>query len=107
MPLLALTKKERMPEAYAIDDELRGHLKRLVEAQRSGKYAPAMGFARQQGLKVWAKPVEGGDEEVVCEGITTEQLRALGAAGLLSVTTPRSYWRLRLRPAAFEAVDAA
>lgn len=95
-----------MSDTPSLDPELRGFLSALVTAQRSGKYQPAMGFARRRGLKVWAKPVGGGDEEVVCEGITTDQLRSLDAAGLMSVTTPRSYWRLRLRPAAFEAVDA-
>ena len=96
----------QMSDAPSLSDELRRHLACLVKAQRSGKYAPAMGYARQRGMQVWAKPVEGGGEEAVCDGVTPEQLRKLGAAGLLSITRPRSYWRLRLRPAAFEAADA-
>lgn len=95
-----------MTENSLLNDELRGFLKQLVEAQRSGRYEPAMGFAAARGRGVWAKRIEGGEEEKLCEGISPQQLRVLGAAGLLSITTPRSYWRLRLRPAAFEAADA-
>ena len=95
-----------MADAPALDDELRGHLTALVKAQRTGRYDPAMGYARQRGMQVWAKRIEGGDEEAVHDGVTPEQLRELGAAGYLSITRPRSYWRLRLRPAAFEAADA-
>ena len=95
-----------MPDSANLSDKVRGHLEAMVEAQRSGRYEPAMGFARQKGLAVIVKEVEGGDQERICEGITTKDLRALDAAGLMSVTTPRSYWRLRLRPAAFGAADA-
>ncbi len=95
-----------MPETPSLSGELRGHLKEMVQAQRSGTYEPVMGFAPARGRKVWVKSVEGGEETSLCEGITIEQLRALDAAGLMSVTTPRSHWRLRLRPAAFAAVEA-
>ncbi|BAM02451.1 hypothetical protein [Phycisphaera mikurensis] len=87
------------------DDELRGFLREMVEAQQSGKHEPVMGFAPARGRRVWVKAAEGGEETPLCEGITPKQLRALAAAGLMSVTTPRSYWRLRLRPAAFDAVS--
>ncbi len=94
-----------MPDMPTLDDDLRGFLKEMVEAQQSGKYEPAMGFAPARGRKVWVKAIEGGEETSLCESITTKQLRSLDAAGLMSVTTPRSHWRLRLRPAAFEAAS--
>lgn len=96
-----------MPDAPAIDDELRGYLKELVQAQQSGRHQPVMGFAPARGRKVWVMALDDGKETSLCEGITPGQLRSLAAAGLMSVTTPRSSWRLRLRPAAFEAVPTS
>ena len=95
-----------MTDASTLSEELRGHLQEMVKAQQSGRYEPVMGFAPARGRKVWVKSVEGGEETSLCEGITIEQLRSLDAAGLMSVTTPRSHWRLGLRPAAFAAVEA-
>lgn len=96
-----------MPEAPPLPDELRGHLREMVEAQQSGKYQQVMGFAPARGRRVWVQAAGGKEEFALCEGVEPAQLRALAAAGLLTVNTPRSHWRLRLRPEAFEAVGSA
>ncbi|MEM8782446.1 MAG: hypothetical protein AAGE65_06260 [Planctomycetota bacterium] len=85
-----------------IADPLKAYVQELVKLQQTGKYYPHMGYTPSRGLCLFLKAQEGDDHATACDGITRQDLRKLKRAGLISVTTPRSTWRVRLRLAAFD-----
>lgn len=85
-----------------LSDTLQGYVKQLVEKQRTGQFEELMGYSPHLGMYVILKSKVDGQETTAAEGITRQDLRKIGAAGWISVNTPRSTWAIKLRPAAFE-----
>ena len=90
----------------ALPPELAEHLAAICAAQLSGRLEPQMPYAPGKGLRgVSRLGDDAGQETMIREDITRDQLRALEGRGYLSLATPRSQWSVTATAKALTEYD--
>ena len=86
-----------------LQPDLAAQLTTICQAQTSGHLQPRMVFRPGQGLIGIARA--GGDEQLISDSITREQLRELDKTGYLELATPRNHWFATLAEKSLESVS--